>query len=439
VNLSRDRAQFDAAAGAWGAAGLQFIAGVIVVRSLAPTEVGTFVLGGAIAALVFGIFDLRIEEGLTQFLIRKQVAGSPEHTNSALRFAIGVDIATGLVIFVCLLAALALIPVDMSHETRDVAAIAAATSLIGAADGSFAALLYAHHAFGWLSTYQIVTNAARCLALLVLPITTPTDAAWAFLTAQAVGTAWIVAVVTSRFVNSGVRSVPLASPDRRWLLRFSVHVAVASAVATVRTTATPLLIGILGTRREVAGARVAESPTRLLGVTVAGIRTVLFPRLSKAWARRDRSTAQRLIRHYVLTTSLVAGSIGLAMAVTMGFLLTRIYGHSYSDLERVGQLFVLAALLETLAGWQKVAPAALDRPWLRTYILVAEAGALVVALLILVPHYGALGAAISAIIAAACSLAVGAFWLRPALSAGTWREGAAQTSNDEPSPGHRSR
>jgi len=53
VNFSRDRAQFDAAAGAWGTAGLQFIAGVIVVRSLSPTEVGTFVLGSAIAALVF--------------------------------------------------------------------------------------------------------------------------------------------------------------------------------------------------------------------------------------------------------------------------------------------------------------------------------------------------------------------------------------------------
>jgi O-antigen/teichoic acid export membrane protein len=439
LSFSRDRAHLNAAAGAWGAAGLQFAAGVILVRSLAPSEVGTFVFGSSIAMLVFGILDLRVEEGLTQLLVRQQSAGSGRHTKAALRFAIAVDIASGFLIFVCILAVLTLIPFNMSHETRGVAVIAAATSLIGASDGSFAAILYAQHAFGWLSTYQIVTQAARCVALLMLPITTPATAAWAFLLGQAVGTIYLIAVVVLRFLSHGDRSGPLASSDRRWLLRFSVHVAAASAVATVRTTATPLVMGFVGSKREVANARVAESPTRLLGVAAAPIRTVLFPRLSASWARRDRSDARRLIRHYLVTTLTVAGLIGLAMAVTMDFLLTTIYGTAYTDLERVGQLFVLAALLEAIGGWQKVAPAALDRPWLRTYILAAESGALLIALLILVPPYGALGAAISAIVAAACSLLMGLVWLRPALSERSWREQSVQSSDDEASLAHRSR
>ena len=411
-----------AASGAWSAAVLQFIAGVILVRSLAPGDVGTFVFGSAIAAFVFGVFDLRIEEGLTQFLVREKDAGRAVRTRSALWFAVAVDFASGLLIFLIVLAALTPLPFDLSDDTRNVAAIGAATSLIGASDGSFLAVLYAEQAFGWLSSSQVVTNAARCLALLVFPISTPVDAAWAFLLAQVVGTGFVMAVIVLRFLARRVPSSPLTSSDRRWLLRFSTHVALASAVATVRTTAIPLVMGIVSTKRQVADARVAESPTRLLGVAVAPARTVLFPRLSAAWARRDRAGARRLIRQYVGAALLLGGVLGLALAVTIGFLLEAIYGPAYSDLGRVGQVFVLAALLDAVAGWQKVAPAALDRPWLRTYILAGEAGVLLVALLILVPSYGPLGAAISATIAAACSLAMGAYWLQPAFTRQTWEK-----------------
>jgi O-antigen/teichoic acid export membrane protein len=422
VILSRGRAHVYAASGSWSAAVLQFVTGVIVVRALAPGDVGTFVFGSAIAIFLFGIFDLRIEEGLTQFLVREKDAGRAVHRRSALRFAVAVDFASALLIFLLVLAALTMLPFDLSDDTRDVAAIAAATSLIAASDGSFLAVFYADHAFGWLSSYQVVSNAARCLALLVFPISTPVDAAWAFLLAQVVGTGFVLTVVVLRFLPRGALSSSLKSSDRRWLLRFSIHVALASAVATVRTTAIPLVMGVVGTRREVADARVAESPTRLLGVAVAPVRTVLFPRLSAAWARRDRGGARRLIRQYVGAALLLGGVLGLALALTIGFLLEAIYGPAYSDLGRVGQVFVLAALLDAVAGWQKVAPAALDRPWLRTYILAVEAGALLVALLILVPSYGPLGAAISATVAAACSLAMGAYWLKPAFTDQTWEQ-----------------
>jgi O-antigen/teichoic acid export membrane protein len=110
----------------------------------------------------------------------------------------------------------------------------------------------------------------------------------------------------------------------------------------------------------------------------------------------------------------------MAMALAMNPILTRIYGPEYSDLARVGQIFVLAAVLDALAGWQKVAPAALDRPWLRTYILVGESAALLLALLILVPPYGPLGASIGAAVAAGISLGLGALWLRPAFSEPNW-------------------
>jgi O-antigen/teichoic acid export membrane protein len=431
LRLSATRLFATAAAGAWGAALLQFLAGVIVVRSLAPAEVGTFFYGTAIGAFVFGVLDLRVEEGLTQFLVREKNVERESRVRAALRYAILVDAVSGAMIFAALLAGLAFLPLHLSHEARLVAAIAALVGVIGVSDGSFAGVLYTHQAFGWLSAYQVVANGARCIALIAFPIHRPADAAWAMVAAQIVATAFVAIVVVSRLPR-GVETEKLTLGERRWLLRFSVHVGLASAVATVRATAIPLVLGALGTTRQVASARVAESPTKLLGTVVAPLRTILFPRLSTAWAQRNRNAARSLVRQYLLTTVVLAGILGAAMALTINVVLTRIYGHEYGGLERVGQFFVLAAVLDALAGWQKVAPASLDRPWLRTFILLGESGALVAGLLILVPSHGPLGAAISAALASAVSLTMGAYWLRPAFSEDSWKEppGKARTGEE---------
>jgi O-antigen/teichoic acid export membrane protein len=430
LRLPGTRIFASAAVGAWGAALLQFLAGVIVVRSLAPAQVGTFFFGVAIAAFVFGVLDFRIEEGLTQFLVRERNAGRNTMVRAALRYAIAIDLVSGIVIFGVILASLAFLPLHLSRETLAVSAIAALAALIGVSDGSFSAVLYTHQAFGWLSAYQIVSNGARCLALLAFPIRSPADAAWATVAAQFAATAFVAGIVLRRIPHD-VQSQGLGASERRWLFRFSVHIALSSAVATVRATATPIVLGAIGTTRQVAAARVAESPTKLLGTVVAPLRTVLFPRLSTAWARRDRAAARRLVRQYLLTTALLAGVLGAALALAMNLVLTRIYGHAYGGLERVGQFFVLAAVLDALAGWQKVAPAALDRPWLRTFILLGESAALLVGLLILVPAHGPLGAALSAALASAVSLAMGAYWLRPVFRERNWAEELPR----EPQPG----
>jgi O-antigen/teichoic acid export membrane protein len=196
-----------AAGGAWSAAILQFVAGVIVVRSLTPQGVGTFVFASAIATFVFGVLDIRIEEGLTQFLVREKSSGRDERTASALRYAVAVDIASGLAISALMLLAIAFLPFHLGHETKVVAAITAFASLIAISDGSFLAIFYAHQAFGWLASYQLVSNGSRCLALLIVPIATASDAALAIALAQVVATTFLISAVVIRFLPSPRRSV----------------------------------------------------------------------------------------------------------------------------------------------------------------------------------------------------------------------------------------
>jgi O-antigen/teichoic acid export membrane protein len=425
------RSHVKAAGGAWTGAALQFVAGVILVRSLSQGDVGTFVVGSAIATVVFGVLDVRIEEGLSQFLIRERAVGR-NRLRPALRYAVIVDVLSGVLILGVTIAGLVLLPLHLGDETGTVAIIAALACFIGVADGSFNGVLYAREAFGWISMYQFVSNGARCLALVSFPIDTPASAAWAMVFAQVATTLFVIVAVLAKFVFRANEEEALTQRERHWLLRFSVHVALSSAVATIRANATPIVLGGLGTYHEVAGARVAESPTKLLGVSVAPLRTVLFPRLSRAWAHRDRLAARRLIRHYVCTTIAFGGTLGLVMVLVMQPLLHHIYGAAYGDFTQTGRVFVVAALLEAIAGWQKVAPAALDRPWLRTLILLSEAAALLISLVVLVPAYGATGAAISAVVAAVTSLALGAYWLHPALAESEWRAVERRSAEEVP-------
>src|SRR5215211_2316237 len=158
MNSYRSRAYAHAAGGAWSVAILQFMTGVILAHSLHPGDLGTYIFGSAIATLVFGVFDIRIEEGLTQFLIREKYDGNKARLVSALRYAVGIDILSGLIIVALTLGAFILLPLHLSHQTQLVAMIAALASFVAVTDGSFAAIPYAEHAFGWLAAYQVVLN-----------------------------------------------------------------------------------------------------------------------------------------------------------------------------------------------------------------------------------------------------------------------------------------
>src|ERR687888_286241 len=107
LRIASTRVFAAAAIGAWGAALLQFVSGVIVVRSLSPSQAGTFFFGTAIAAFIFGVLDLRIEEGLTQFLVREKASNQESRVVPALRYAVLVDAVTGAVIFLATLGAIA--------------------------------------------------------------------------------------------------------------------------------------------------------------------------------------------------------------------------------------------------------------------------------------------------------------------------------------------
>lgn len=409
------------ALGSWASLAFQLIAGVTLARSLAPSEFGVFILGAAAAALIFGLFDLRFEDGLTQLLVREKHLGRSERTRGALRYALVVDVLSGFLIFGVAAVVMILIPGSVIHaDAAYSATIVALAYLVGIADGSFNAIFFSNQAFGRIAVSQVVGSGSRAVAYLALPLESSSDAAWATVVAQVVSTGFLLCLVYgSRLIPPDAGPLLTAS-EKRSLLRFSLHTSLAAAVAAVKATAAPIVLGTLGTPREVAAARVASSPPQILVALTGPLRTVMFPRMSQAWAARDRVAATEVIRGYIAYATGAVLVVGLPMGLAMSALLAMVYGSAYDNYGNVAIVFLVAASGEAIAGWQKVAPAALDRPALRTVILTAESGTLLLALVLLVPRFGPMGAAISAVLAAVVSLGVGAWRLGPALRPDRW-------------------
>lgn len=90
----------------------------------------------------------------------------------------------------------------------------------------------------------------------------------------------------------------------------------------------------------VAGARLAQAAFL---VTMA-VNTVLYPRISQAWTRRDYITIRRLIRRSMLFTATVS-IIEVLIAVLFASYIVKLFGPAYSESAPVFKVMVLAFTL----------------------------------------------------------------------------------------------
>ncbi|MEZ5566181.1 MAG: hypothetical protein R3F24_12010 [Gammaproteobacteria bacterium] len=86
-----------------GAAILGALHQLVVAASLGATDYGLFALGFAFASLVFGFFDLRLQEVCIRYFSEFFDARQPRHLEAMLRLTLCVDVLTRLAGFFVLL------------------------------------------------------------------------------------------------------------------------------------------------------------------------------------------------------------------------------------------------------------------------------------------------------------------------------------------------
>lgn len=224
------------------------------------------------------------------------------------------------------------------------------------------------------------------------------DDGWRVLALQAgAGLVWVV--IATGWVY---REVPLVRIDLRGvlaMLRSGASVFAFRGGAGIYTQANPFLLGLVASSQTVAYYGGAERIIRALIGFVQPASQALYPRISNLVVH-DRKRAGSLLSVSLLVVGGLGVVMGIGAFVAAPWLVHLLLGPEYK--QAIPVLRILALLppiiaFGTVLGIQWALPLGLDRQFC---ILVLTAGALNIALaLVLTPFFGALGMASSVVLA----------------------------------------
>ena len=181
----------------------------------------------------------------------------------------------------------------------------------------------------------------------------------------------------------------------RSLLPFTLLAAVSNLNGQIGI----LILGWLGADKDVAALQIAISASMLVALTLVIVNLVISPYIARAYRDRDKQYLQRLSRNSVRAALTVAVPIALFLIVLGGPIIDVVYGKAYrSDVMLPLQILVFGQMLNVAFGSVGLL---LTMSGFERHTLVGQVVALFVNLLaaiILIPPFGAIGAALSIVL-----------------------------------------
>ncbi|MBR8142499.1 flippase [Burkholderia sp. AU19243] len=210
---------------------------------------------------------------------------------------------------------------------------------------------------------------------------------------------------------------------------------VSTASVSLFSAANTVIVGALGGPYQVGLYAAADKLKTAGNMVPAQINTVLYPRIAALFARRqpdDERAAARLTISAGIAIVFVTG-IGIAICFSISDVLTRfVLGEKFAGASSVVNVLCLSTLFGNVAyflGLQVLVP--FGRTRRRARVMLAAGVLNVLLAVLLVPRWGAAGAATAYLVAEFTLLAVFALWI--ARSA-TLRAHFAQSTRSEGAP-----
>lgn len=398
------------------------VCSLIASRQLGPEDFGRLAVFIAFTATVLGITDL----GLGTTVIRL-VAGNavedPRRAASVARVVVVLELATGVLVGVVgWFSAGLLAGLFGGHELEEVLRFGVVASAMGSASAFVGPLLVARGLYARNALLTSAAAGARLVGLLLL---------------LALGDVTLSSVLLAYTLVVGVFLVlaPLALPrdyftlearelDRsscRQVFDFSKWLFLSFVAAAIAGRMDYFLLARFEGSRSVGLYAAGVQLVSVLGLLVGAVATVLLPVVSRLRSREDFRSYLRK----VLPAS-VACALVLAPTVLIGPpLIELLFGDRFLGAAGAFRLLVASALVTLVVAPVNLVLLALDKPSVLTAVTYAQLAASVALHVVLIPRFGAEGAALTGLITnSAGGLASG--WL-------AWRAVAAIGQGDRES------
>lgn len=383
-----------AAAGIYASAVLGFLGTVIVAHSFSTRLLGLYALVIAATGFFQTLLDLTVEEALVKYGFRFQEREDWGRIRRLFARALQLKLAGGVLAGLCLLA---LVPaagaVFGDDQLRNPLLLAAALPLVQAPENVGGVALILRGRYDIRAFFLFVSMALRLVGIAVGTRYGLTETIAGIVAGQVLATAAVVGAGWLAFRRyPRVAATPIGS-ERAEISRFVVQSSLATGVVSLRSTLSPLLLGLVSSPSHVGYFRVAQVPQQGFATLSAPARLVLLTEQTRDWERGTRDSVFAGIRRYSAGAAAVVAVVLPPMLWFAPDLVRVLFSAKNVGATDAFRLIAVAGALQFVVGWTKSFPVSIGRPNLRIWTHGLETLVLVPLVVALGAPWGATGAA----------------------------------------------
>jgi O-antigen/teichoic acid export membrane protein len=209
----------------------------------------------------------------------------------------------------------------------------------------------------------------------------------------------------ARFPASPMRSL---GEDSREIVRFVVQSSGATGAVSLRSTLTPIVLGVTSTATQVAYFKVAQAPQQGFNAVSAPIRLVMLTEQTRDWEHGNRARVFAGVRRYALLAAV--GSLVLLppLLVFMPQIVRLLFESKNLGAVDAARIVVVAGAVQFVVGWSKSFAVTVGRPEWRIWSHGIETVVLLPLAVLLGWKWGAAGAAVAVLVS---SIAFAIVWV----------------------------
>jgi O-antigen/teichoic acid export membrane protein len=401
------------AAGVYAATIFGFAASIVATKILGGGDYARYATVMATVGFFQLLLDLTIDEALIKYGFRYSTAADWGRLRRLFEVALSVKVAGGVLGMGLILALVPLAHVIWPSEHLGWPLLVGAfVPLAQSPEGVAGAALILRGRYDIRGGFFAVSMALRLIGTGVGCLWGVTGALAGLLAAQVVATIAVSAVGAAAFRRfPAAAAAPLAG-DRRDVRMFVVQSTVASSLTSLRGLLGTMVMGAVAPFRQAGYFRNAQAPLTAFGALSSPARLMLLAEQTADYERGDRARVLRLLRRYIVGTTLsmlVVVPVGwVLMPWLMEVAYTREFRIHATDAARI---VLVVGALQLVFGWTKTLPVTIGRPGLRILTHGVEALVFIPTLVVFASLWGATGGALALLISTIAFCGVWTFLL----------------------------
>lgn len=390
-----------------------FAINILIVRNLGAKDTGLIILTITISSMISLFVDLRFGETLIKYLGDFLNKNDKKSALGMISIGYIIDLSLGILCFLIII----LCRNKFAHlmnkpQLEETLFIYAFILLIGTLNTTSINIFQSFREFSWLSI-QTILHKTFNLIFVIVAINikkNPVGIIYAYLCSEIIMTIIITTKIGFKIKRIFKRIRPeYSNLDIKKILSFTFHTTLSSTLKSANRFTDILSVGFFCDPQFVTYYKNGLSISSILGLISDPIYKVIYPVMITLRNKNDTQTIKKIIKKIMLFGSIIGGLFGITVSIAAPFIIELLYNGLSTPSVTVLRILLWASVFNLILCWPRPVYLAFGKPELGTKIGLIVFVAFITLLLVLVPRFAHIGAAVSYLIMFLLNLGLNCF------------------------------